>query len=62
MQSILSVVISQPFVDVALSGAAHPDHLQSNVQAIHTNWQKDLAQCQEQSNLYWDTRSQLAWN
>lgn len=62
----LTAVLHQPFVDVTLSGAARVDHLQSNLKALTVSWNESLAQqmaqFQEPAELYWQKRSQLAWN
>ncbi|MBC8209158.1 MAG: aldo/keto reductase [Desulfobulbaceae bacterium] len=62
----LAAVINQPFIDVALSGAACVAHLQSNLQALKIRWDDDLAErlreLVEPVQSYWHTRSQLAWN
>ena len=62
----LAAVISQPFVDVTLSGAASADHLKSNLQALKIKWNDSLAEMLnalvEPAESYWHIRSQLAWN
>ena len=62
----LAAVINQPFVDVALSGAACVDHLKSNLQALKIKWNDALAEMLdvlvEPAESYWHIRSQLAWN
>ncbi len=62
----LAAVINQPFVDVTLSGAARVEHLQSNLQALQITWNDALAEIllelKEPSQMYWQTRSRLAWN
>ena len=62
----LAAVINQDFVDVALSGAASVEHLQSNLQALEIRWDDSLAEALrelvEPVESYWQTRSQLAWN
>lgn len=62
----LAAVINQPFVDVALSGAACVDHLKSNLQALKIKWNDSLAEMLdvlvEPAESYWHIRSQLAWN
>ncbi len=62
----LSAVINQPFVDVALSGAACIDHLKSNLQALRIRWNDSLAEMLdalvEPAESYWHIRSRLAWN
>ena len=63
----LGYVLSQPWVDLVLSGAAQPTHLKSNLSAYglvelvdwHTPvWQGWI----EDPNQYWNTRKSLAWN
>ena len=62
----LAAVINQPFVYVTLSGAACVEHLQSNLQATKISWNSSLAEILrelvEPAEMYWHTRSQLAWN
>ncbi|MCA9944251.1 MAG: aldo/keto reductase [Anaerolineales bacterium] len=62
----LAAVLNQPFVDVVLSGAAHTDHLISNIAALHVAWQPALADVllglREETAVYWQTRNQLPWN
>lgn len=62
----LSAVINQPFVDVALSGAACVEHLNSNLQALKIKWNDSLKEMLdalvEPAETYWNKRSQLAWN
>jgi aryl-alcohol dehydrogenase-like predicted oxidoreductase len=62
----LAAVLAQPWVDVALSGAATVDQLRSNLQAVDVAWDHEAAQIL--SNLvespasYWQSRSALQWN
>lgn len=62
----LAGVLAQPWVGVALSGAAAVDQLQANVQATTVNWDAETAvrlqALVEPPAQYWHTRSQLAWN
>lgn len=62
----LAAVINQPFVNVTLSGAAQVDHLHSNLNALKVPWNASLAdklrELTEPAEIYWHTRSQLAWN
>jgi aryl-alcohol dehydrogenase-like predicted oxidoreductase len=62
----LAAVLAQPWVDVVLSGAARPEHLLSNLQALAIRWDKKtediLRETAENKYDYWQTRSQLAWN
>ncbi|MCA9935747.1 MAG: aldo/keto reductase [Anaerolineales bacterium] len=62
----IAAVLAQPWVDVALSGAAAVAHLQANVKALQIEWDEEwngrfqiLAEPPAQ---YWQTRSNLAWN
>ncbi len=62
----LAAVLAQPWVDVALSGAATVEHLQSNVAAVAVDYDGETAvrlqTLRESPEAYWHTRSQLAWN
>jgi aryl-alcohol dehydrogenase-like predicted oxidoreductase len=62
----LAAALSQPFVDMVLSGAARVAHLQSNLQALRLSWDDTLAEALaelvEPADQYWQKRSQLAWN
>lgn len=62
----LAAVISRPFVDVVLSGAAQKDHLRGNLGALAVTWDEEaeaaLAELAETPAEYWTTRSALAWN
>ncbi len=62
----LAAVLNQPFVDVVLSGAAQTDHLLSNLAAFNVDWQPELAEIllgmEEETAVYWQTRSNLPWN
>lgn len=62
----LAAVINQPFVDVALSGAACVDHLKSNLQALKVTWNDSSAELLdalvEPAESYWHNRSRLPWN
>ncbi len=58
----LAFVLAQPFVDVALSGAATAVQLRSNLQALDV--EPDLAALEglaEDPARYWEERSALAW-
>jgi aryl-alcohol dehydrogenase-like predicted oxidoreductase len=63
---VLAVCLSQPFVDVVLSGAANPEQLLSNVQACQLQLDQGilgrLLSLAEPPKVYWATRSKLAWN
>ena len=62
----LAAVLAQPWVTIALSGAAKAEHLRSNVKALHVAWDEQAAsQLQgltEAPDVYWETRSNLPWN
>jgi aryl-alcohol dehydrogenase-like predicted oxidoreductase len=62
----IAAVLAQPWVDVVLSGAAAVAHVQSNVQALTVKWDEATAVALqpllETPQIYWQTRSQLAWN
>ena len=56
----LAAIARQPWVDVVLSGAASPDQLRSNVDALRI--EADLPDLAEPAEQYWKIRSQLTWN
>jgi aryl-alcohol dehydrogenase-like predicted oxidoreductase len=62
----LAAVLAQPWVDVALSGAATREQLFSNVAATEIVWNqglgKKLARLVEPPQEYWAKRSSLSWN
>lgn len=62
----LAYVLAQPWVDVALSGAAKVEHLQSNLAALNVRLPDGLAAelegLRESPETYWRSRSALAWN
>lgn len=62
----LAVALSQPWVDVVLSGAATVEHLHSNLKALDVVLDEEammrLAALAESPQIYWNTRAQLAWN
>ncbi len=62
----LAGVLAQPWVDVALSGAATVAQLTSNVQATRVQWDEEAARQTialiEPPAAYWRKRSSLAWN
>jgi aryl-alcohol dehydrogenase-like predicted oxidoreductase len=61
----IAAVLSRPWVDVVLSGAATPDQLRSNLRALELRWSSELddelAGLAEPSERYWSTRSGLSW-
>ncbi len=63
---VLAHVLTQPWADVVLSGAATTEQLLSNLnaQAISIDEQANTTfeEIAEPSEHYWKTRSQLAWN
>jgi aryl-alcohol dehydrogenase-like predicted oxidoreductase len=62
----LAGVLAQPWADVVLSGAAAVEHLSSNAAALEVTWDEELAArlapLVEPAEIYWATRSELAWN
>jgi aryl-alcohol dehydrogenase-like predicted oxidoreductase len=62
----LAAVLAQPWVGVALSGAATVDTLRSNLAALDVTWDAELdarlAELSEPADAYWERRAELAWN
>ncbi len=62
----LAAVLARPWVDVVLSGAAQSSHLLSNLKSLKVAWTEELearlAELVEPADVYWRTRSSLAWN
>ena len=62
----LAAVLTQPWVDVVLSGASTPDQLTSNLKALRVAWDVEadsqLGSIAESPESYWETRTKLAWN
>ncbi|MCA9961991.1 MAG: aldo/keto reductase [Chloroflexota bacterium] len=62
----LAAVLAQPWVDIVLSGAAQIEHLHANVKALEITWDETLAEqlaaLAEPPHVYWQKRSDLAWN
>ncbi|MGI5500940.1 aldo/keto reductase [Lentzea sp. CA-135723] len=56
----LAAIARQPFADVVLSGAASPEQLLSNLDALKID--VDLPDLAEPAEQYWQTRSELSWN
>jgi aryl-alcohol dehydrogenase-like predicted oxidoreductase len=56
----LAAIARQPWVDVVLSGAASPEQLRSNVDALRIAI--DLPDLAEPAEQYWKTRAGLTWN
>lgn len=62
----LAAVLAQPWTGVVLSGAATLEHLTANLKALQVAWDEEaatqLASLAESPAIYWQTRSNLAWN
>jgi aryl-alcohol dehydrogenase-like predicted oxidoreductase len=62
----LAHVLSRPWVDVALSGAATAEQLASNLAARNVEWTAELearaAALAIEPEEYWTQRSALEWN
>jgi aryl-alcohol dehydrogenase-like predicted oxidoreductase len=62
----LAYVLSQPWVDVVLSGAATAEQLASNLRAREVEWPSELEERARTLAMrpaeYWEQRSALAWN
>jgi aryl-alcohol dehydrogenase-like predicted oxidoreductase len=62
----LAFVLSRPWVDVVLSGAATVEQLRSNLDARDAEWRPDwdsrIAGLMIPPDQYWAQRSELAWN
>jgi aryl-alcohol dehydrogenase-like predicted oxidoreductase len=62
----LAAVLAQPWTDVVLSGAARVEHVESNLKALAVAWDgtadDGLASLREPASVYWQRRSELAWN
>lgn len=62
----LAAVLARPWVDIALSGAAQVQHLESNLRALNVTWDDEmeerLAFLVEPAEVYWQTRHGLDWN
>jgi len=65
-QLALAYLISQPWVDVVLSGAATPEQLDSNIRALDVHLSDDyintLKHISQSPDDYWNTRKSLSWN
>ena len=64
--AILAAALARPWADVALSGAATPEQLSSNLRSLDVSWDEE-AESQalplaEEPEAYWRRRSDLAWN
>jgi aryl-alcohol dehydrogenase-like predicted oxidoreductase len=62
----LAIVLSQPWVDLVLSGAARVEHLTSNLRALDLRLDEHIIQglddLVEPADVYWQKRSDLEWN
>lgn len=62
----LAAILARPWVHVVLSGAATPEHLQSNLLAADVKWSDRLEEetlpLAEPPDEYWAKRGRLAWN
>jgi aryl-alcohol dehydrogenase-like predicted oxidoreductase len=62
----LAFVLQQPWAQVVLSGAAVPNHLQSNMQALNIELGPDayrqIAAMKLDADTYWAKRQALKWN
>jgi aryl-alcohol dehydrogenase-like predicted oxidoreductase len=62
----LAHVLSRPWVDVALSGAATAEQLKSNLAARSVEWTEDLEERGQAlvipPEAYWEQRSAMEWN
>lgn len=56
----LAAIAQQPWADVVLSGAASPEQLRSNLDALKI--EVDLPDLAEPAQEYWATRAALSWN
>ena len=62
----LAAVMSRPWVDIVLSGAATEGHLRSNLGCLEVEWdekaEEALRPLDEGPEGYWESRSRLPWN
>lgn len=62
----LAAALAQPWAGVVLSGAATPEQLRSNLQALAVVWdaeaEAELASLAEPAEVYWKARREMAWN
>jgi aryl-alcohol dehydrogenase-like predicted oxidoreductase len=62
----LAAALTRPWADVVLSGAATPDQLRSNVEALAVPWDEEAGEMArglaERPEDYWTTRARLPWN
>lgn len=62
----LAFVLAQPWVDIALSGAARVEHLLSNLRALDLSLDEEITHrlddLVESAEVYWQKRSDLEWN
>jgi aryl-alcohol dehydrogenase-like predicted oxidoreductase len=61
----LAFVLSRPWVDIVLSGAATDGHLESNLRAVDVVWDAEAETAARQvamdSRAYWAVRSNMPW-
>jgi aryl-alcohol dehydrogenase-like predicted oxidoreductase len=57
----LAAALAQPWADVVLSGAATPDQLASNLEAVAVPDPGELPSMAEDPEMYWSNRSSLTW-
>ena len=62
----LAAVLTRPWADMVLSGAATSEHLKSNLKALDVDWNTELDErlsgLVETPEEYWGIRSGLEWN
>ncbi len=62
----IAFALTQPWIDVVLSGAAKTEHLLSNIKALDLTLRnshiESLSALAEPCELYWQKRSKLDWN
>ena len=58
----LAAVLSQPWADVVLSGAATIEQLESNLRALDVEYDGSHDDLVEDPEAYWATRAALPWN
>jgi aryl-alcohol dehydrogenase-like predicted oxidoreductase len=62
----LAAILTQPWVDVVLSGATTLDQLRSNLRALELRWEPamehELSGMAESPERYWSHRAKMPWN
>jgi aryl-alcohol dehydrogenase-like predicted oxidoreductase len=62
----LAAALARPWADVVLSGAATLAQLASNLRSLDIAWdaraESEIPRLAEAPDVYWQTRSDLAWN